>query len=70
MYTMDKFNKWMEKEFGEDADWDEGWNRGNMFQAFDAGIKSRNKKRSPNKNNPYKFSSSALCSKGEDFRNV
>jgi len=66
----DLFEKWMGSEFGEDSDWDEGWNRANVFQAFEAGRKSRNKKRSQNKNNPYKFSSSAICSEGEDFHNV
>ncbi len=42
--AFDLFNKWMEKEFGEDSEWDEGWNRGTMFQAFESGRKSKNKK--------------------------
>ena len=38
----DLFEKWMESEFGEDSDYDEGWTRANVFQAFEAGRKSRN----------------------------
>lgn len=60
----DLFEKWMKNEFDE-PDWDEGWTRGHMLEAFEAGRKSRNKKRSPNKHNPYKFSSSVVCPKGD-----
>lgn len=31
------FEEWMEDYFAEDADWDEGCNRGNMSAAFHAG---------------------------------
>ena len=31
------FEDWLEQEYGEDACWDEGWNKGDMQRAFEAG---------------------------------
>jgi len=38
------FEEWMKTLYKGESDWDEGWNRGNMEEAFDAGRASVLKK--------------------------
>jgi len=37
------FDEWLEQEYGEDADWYEGWNKGDMQKAFEAGAELERK---------------------------
>ena len=38
--TIRNFDKWLSREYGEDSDWDEGWTKSDMQNAFDAGVKT------------------------------